>query len=602
MLLRENARRGGLAFVGQACAIAALVAHAAEARQTPQRPREAESRVAAGTAALHNFEYEDAAEAFREAQQLAPGFVRAYWGEAMTCDQALWRLEDVRAARAVLARLAPTPSARAAKAADPEERGLLAAVEVLFGEGDTVSRHARYTSAMSALAAAYPSDHDVTSLYALALLASKSRGLIAAAGTHDAHDRQLAGSDIQRQVAEILQGVLASDPRHPGALHYLLHDYDDPEHAPLALDAARTYGTVANGSSHALHMPAHIFLQVGRWHDAAASDRAAFDASVARAERKHLDRALRNYHALGWLQYELLQLGRYREAQDLIREIEEAVNAVAPRDSAPGAQPLVSNRSSMRARFVIETRRWDLMANERTFGNADELLAIGMSAAARSNFDLAERARQALAARVNAPQEGDLRPAIAVMEREVAGMMALAQGRRDEALSALAQASSAESALPAPFGLPSPPKPAQELFGELLLDSGRPRDAVEQFERALQRNRNRSLSVLGLARAQAALGDRDKARTQYAALLASFDRADADVPEVAEARSALARLDARPTVPEGSKVLVYGATAASVTLAAAVFYAMSRRRRLREDAARRRPAASRRTRKTRGRR
>ena len=116
--------------------------------------------------------------------------------------------------------------------------------------------------------------------------------------------------DIQQQVATILEKVLRSYPTHPGALHYLLHDYDDPEHAHLALSAARTLAKLATEASHAVHMPSHVFVQLGLWHDAAASDRAAFDASSAWVSRRHLDAAMRNYHSLAWLQYELLQLGR----------------------------------------------------------------------------------------------------------------------------------------------------------------------------------------------------------------------------------------------------------------------------------------------------
>src|SRR5207247_8080516 len=128
------------------------------------------------------------------------------------------------------------------------------------------------------------------------------------------------------------------------------------------------------GGSHALHMPSHIFLQLGFWHDAARSDRAAYDASVAWVGRKGAGDALRSYHALSWLEYELLQLGRYREAWQTVGEIEPVVKAI-------GQLNLLSDLSSMRARFVVETRRWDLLANERNFRNVDELFAIGMSAA-----------------------------------------------------------------------------------------------------------------------------------------------------------------------------------------------------------------------------
>ena len=139
---------------------------------------------------------------------------------------------------------------------------------------------------MAGLYARDPADPDVASLYALALLGTMSRSLIGYVDAHEGHSTSLAGSETQTRVGEILGAVLKAHPEHPGALHYLLHNYDDPAHASLALDAARVYAKVAPQSSHALHMPAHIFLQLGLWADAEASDRAAFAASEAWVKRK----------------------------------------------------------------------------------------------------------------------------------------------------------------------------------------------------------------------------------------------------------------------------------------------------------------------------
>src|SRR5207245_1855852 len=153
-----------------------------------------------------------------------------------------------------------------------------------------------------------------------------SRGLIGPSD-HGGPTEGLAGSAPQTRVAEILGKVLQAHPTHVGALHYLLHNYDDPAHARLALGAARAYAKVAPESSHALHMPSHIFLQLGLWHDAALSDKAAFDASTLWVKRKGLDAAVRNYHALSWLEYELLQLGRYTEAWATLGELAPVVKS-----------------------------------------------------------------------------------------------------------------------------------------------------------------------------------------------------------------------------------------------------------------------------------
>lgn len=486
----------------------------------------AASDIARGIAALHDFEYEDANAAFRRARTLQHSSVLAAWGEAMSFDQTLWRNENVAEGRAALERLAPTAEARAALASTAREQVLLAAAEARFGSGDATTRRRAYVDAMARAHQRLPEDADVAAFYALALLGTASRSLI---GNGDAHDPALAGSEVQRQVAAILTHVLASHPRHPGALHYLIHAYDDPANARLALPAARVYATVAGESSHARHMPAHVFVQLGMWPEAEASDRASWTASEAWVRRRGFGPALRNYHALAWRQYELLQLGRYGEAAALLNEI-------VPQVAGDPTHRLQSDWSSMRARVAIETRRWDLLAREGNFGNVDDLFAIGISTARTGALDRAEKVRQTLAQRTTAAEEGDMRPAIGIMERELAAIIADASGRRAEAVTIAEAAARAEIALPAPLGLPHPIKPAPELFGELLLAAGQPERARAAFEQTLQRQANRSLARLGLARAAVALKETTLAQEQYRKLAENWKGAD-ETPERQEARS-----------------------------------------------------------------
>src|SRR5206468_1995292 len=154
------------------------------------------------------------------------------------------------------------------------------------------------------------------------------------------------------------------------------------------------------------------------------------------------------------------------------------------------------------------------------------------SAARAGNDALARKAREGLAARTQSEHEGDLRPAIAIMERELSALIQLGSGYQDDAIQTLRAAARSELELPPPLGLPEPLKPAPELLGEVLVDAGRPREAIEPFGQALRRHPNRSLSLLGLARARAALGELDAARRHYRELLANFNEADGDLPEV----------------------------------------------------------------------
>jgi tetratricopeptide (TPR) repeat protein len=547
-----------------------LAALAIAAAPASAQPAAAEARFQEGLIALHNFEYEEAQAAFLDAQRADPGLVLAYWGEALTYHQALWGHEDVAAGRRALAH---GRAALAGRAPPPRTAALLDAAAMLFGGGDAALRRQRYAEAMASAHALDRDDPDVAALYALALLGTASRGLAGGGGaTHDVHVAALAGSPVQAQAGEILGRTLQAHPRHPGALHYLLHAYDDPGHAHLALDAARTYAAVAPQSTHALHMPAHVFLQLGRWADAEASDRAAYAASQAWVAARGLPPAMRNYHALAWRQYELLQLGRMREADALLGELEPVVKAT-------GDLRLLTDLASMRARQVVESGDWARLAHERNFANVTELCAIGFAAARSGNLALAELARAGLAGRAAAPEEGPLRPAIAVMERQVAALVALARGRGADAIAILQAAARDELALPAPFGLPIPIIPAPELLGDVLLEQQRPSEALDAYAQALARNANRTRAVLGSARAAARLGQADVARRHYEAVAASLAGADADRPELTEVRAALAGNGIPPASPSSPDRWRAGPVVAALALALVVLAGLWRLKR-----------------------
>jgi tetratricopeptide (TPR) repeat protein len=492
---------------------------------------------------LHSFAYEDAIDAFRAAQKADPAFVMAYWGEALSFSQPLWFYEEVPQARAALARLGPTPEARLAKARTPREQGFLGAVEALFGRGEQPSRAAAYALAMAKVAADNPADDDAQTFYALALLGTLPRG-----------DASLP---LRRQAGAIAEKVFARSPRHPGAAHYILHAYDHVTLAAKALPAARAYAKIAPAASHALHMPAHAFLQLGLWDEAAATDQASWNASIAWAKRRGLTVASRDFHSLAWLQYEWTQQGRFSKTKEALAFVEEAMKAgsglrapgsgSAPSHShseseigrASGVDALRNDRGSMRARYIIESERWSEMKGQGTFDNVEELFALGLSAVNLADAPRVRSTIDELRKATSANQPAEMREQAQVMLREMEALDVFAQGRHAEAFTIMDAAVALQNRMPKPIGRPFPVKGADELYGELLLQVGRAKEAVVWFERTLARTPNRSRAVLGLARAHRNSGNAAAAIDLYKRFLANWRLADPGLPEVNEARDAV---------------------------------------------------------------
>lgn len=503
-----------------------------------------------GVLLLHSFEYDEAIEAFREAQRVAPAFAMAYWGEALCYSQPLWYNEDVPKARAVLERLARTRDERAAKAPTAREKAYLDAVERLFGTGDRGVRHKAYADRMATLAREYPDDDEAAAFLALARLAEIPEG-----------QRNPA---LSLEAGRMATAILRKNPLHPGAAHYALHAYDDGEHNALGLEAARTYAKIAPASSHALHMPSHVFLPLGMWDEAVRSDEASFAASAAWVKRTGRDAAQQDFHSFSWLHYEYLQQGRFAKAREAEEIVRKTIATVGPSFSSGGPPDLKvgptmqhhveseigrgygpmslrNELASMRARFIIESRDWSSMKAQSAFDNIDELLALGLSGVALGDFPRAEAAIDHLKKAAATLPDTDARGVASIMAGEVSGVLQFARGARERGLEELSRAAEAERRRPKPIARPYPVKPAVELYGEFLVASGNAAGAVAQFRASLARTPRRAASLFGLASASAAAGaDADAARAARE-FLDVWHLADAGRPELADARRILAR-------------------------------------------------------------
>ncbi len=258
---------------------------------------EAQDEFIKGVMLLHNFEYADAARAFKKAQQADPDFALAYWGEAKTYNHAIWQQQDVEVANEALNRLGSTVSERQAKAPTQREKDYLMSLEILYGNtsestGKTKEkRDFLYLEKMEQLHSKYPNDHEITAFYGLAILGS----------AHEGRDFAI----YMRAAAELFD-VWNANQEHPGAAHYLIHSFDDPIHAPLGLPMARAYSKIAPAAAHAQHMTSHIFLAMGMWDDVVSANIVARD--VQNNRQKELgDKTTVCGHYPWWLEYGYLQ-------------------------------------------------------------------------------------------------------------------------------------------------------------------------------------------------------------------------------------------------------------------------------------------------------
>ena len=218
---------------------------------------------------LHSFEYFDARSEFLKAQELDKDFAMAYWGELMAYNHSIWQRQLTDRAKGVLRKMGPTRETRLKLAKTEIEKDFLMSVELLYGKGERSNRDKAYTEHMKKMVEKYPNNHEVLSFYALSLLASSKNG----------RDEVLFDKS-----AQIAKGILEENKNHPGALHYLIHSYDDPDHAHLAVDAADSYAKVAPDAAHALHMPSHIYVALGRWNDVVTSNIASWNASMKKKD------------------------------------------------------------------------------------------------------------------------------------------------------------------------------------------------------------------------------------------------------------------------------------------------------------------------------
>ncbi|WP_298239258.1 hypothetical protein [uncultured Algibacter sp.] len=459
-----------------------------------------------GLLLLHSFEYQDAREAFLEAQKLDPNMAMAYWGEAMTYNHSLWRDQDFDNAIETVQKI---KKLREKVEFTTVEEGLLDGVEILYKEKTLKKeRDQAYMKHMQELFKKFPENNEIAAFYSLSLLGSVAEG---------------RNDSIYGEGAVIANKILQSNRKHPGALHYLIHSYDDPKHAHLALDAADAYAKVAPDASHALHMPSHIYVALGMWDKVVASNIDSYGASVARMKNKELDNNARGYHAYHWLEYGYLQKGQVAEAEKMVWDMEKYCK------EDPSRRARV-HLLFLKGTFLAEADLWNHPISNIEIDVSDANIAIksqnyfieGRIAFENNNAEVLGKIIESMESDIKSesllvdnvssgfsvcasgnrelPNRTDISESI-VMKTQLMALRARLENNIIETEKFLKKSVFLQDQLAYSYGPPFIQKPTKEMYAEFLMDQNRLEESIVLFKQALEKGTKRLTALNGLEKA-----------------------------------------------------------------------------------------------------
>jgi tetratricopeptide (TPR) repeat protein len=472
----------------------------------------------------HSFWYRASQKTFEDVLRADPGCGIAYWGIALSL---LWNPHIPPPAKNLAQGEAALEKGKRVGAKSARERDYLDALWVMYADHDKVDHRARiqaYARAMEQLAQRYPDDDEAQIHYALALNTSASP-------TDKTYANQLKG-------AAILEPIFKRQPNHPGVAHYLIHLYDYPSIAEKGLDAARRYAKIAPASSHAQHMPSHIFTRVGYWNESIASNTEA--ARVAKLDNEGHD----ELHAMDYLVYAYLQLGQDHKAKAVVDEMTTVTGFTE--NSLPGPYALAASP----ARYAVERADWAAAAALQVRPNplpqvqAITYFARALGAArtgdpAAAKADIAKLAE--LQDKLRDTRDGYWAEQIDIQRQIAQAWVLYAEGSYADALKAMSAAADAEDRTEKHPVTPGVLKPARELYGVMMLERDKAAEALAAFEATLKKEPNRLGAYAGAAKAAERSGDMAKARQYFAKIVQIAGQADEGRTEINDARVFLAK-------------------------------------------------------------
>lgn len=480
---------------------------------------------------LHSFEYAEAEKAFAKVIDVDPECAMAYWGVAMSIYHALWKApspEELAKGSRILKLAEPLPKT-------VKEQEYLNAIGSYFKDWEKIdhkTRALKMEKNMESIYKTYPDDTEAAIFYALAL---KS--------TADPEDKNHTN---ERKAGKILEDIFPDQPNHPGIAHYIIHNYDNPELAPMALTTARRYADIAPNSAHAQHMPSHIFTRLGLWDESINSNLRSADAARCYADASGMEgHWTSEIHALDYLLYAYLQQGNTAKTKELYEYISGI--KVVWGNNASLAYPFAANP----ARMVLENKDWELAANlpipsvalsweKYPWEKSILHFTRALGSAHLGNIISAEKelaTLQSLHEDLVKLQDDYKADQVMIQVKASQAWIEFARGNHEKALQFMRESAILEDNTEKHPVTPGEVIPARELLGDLLLALDNPREALAAYEMALKNSPNRFNGLYGAAVAAKTLGDTQKARQYFELLVQATGSSLSDRPEVEEAKT-----------------------------------------------------------------
>lgn len=506
---------------------------------TASVPEEFRSDFNIAVALLHSFEYDESEKVFAKIVDKAPDCAMAWWGVAMSNFHPLWAppvpAELEKGAKAV-------QIARSIDKKTKRESDYIEAIATFYQDTDRLDHRTRvlnFEKAMEKIYVKYPDDIEAPIFYALSLNAAA-----------DPTDKTFTN---QKKAVGILQAIFEREPLHPGIAHYIIHNYDYPGLAEMALPAARKYASIAPSSAHAQHMPSHIFTRLGLWDECIQSNLVAVSSAKCYAEsarlKGHWDEEL---HALDYLVYAYLQKGdndRAKEQLDYLKTIKEV---------SPVNFKVLHAFAAIPARYYLENRMWKAAAGmefnpadfpwekfswQKSMVHFTRLLGAvreNKIEQAEAELEKMKSLHDILSKERNMGKE-TAQVAVQILTGEA--WIQYKKGNDENALKLMTEAADKEDGIEKHPVTPGEILPARELLGDMLMEMNKPALALEAYTSVLQTHPNRFNGLYSAGIAAQRSGNTDEAMAYFQKLLRNVGATDSHRKELQEARSFLARRD-----------------------------------------------------------